>query len=82
MCPDCLKEVIRQKVDAFVADVQSGIQENIAPNYRGNGRELVEGIDFYKENGNHVFTAWYHLKRGDCCGNNCRHCPYEHKNVR
>ncbi|MEZ0130904.1 DUF5522 domain-containing protein, partial [Flavobacterium sp. LBUM151] len=19
---------------------------------------------------------WFHLKRGTCCGNNCRHCPY------
>lgn len=33
--------------------------------------------DFYlDENGNTVFTAAYHLKRGYCCENNCRHCPY------
>jgi hypothetical protein len=23
-----------------------------------------------------VFTAAFHLKRGHCCQNNCRHCPY------
>jgi hypothetical protein len=23
-----------------------------------------------------VFTAQHHLKRGYCCGNGCRHCPY------
>jgi hypothetical protein len=23
-----------------------------------------------------VFTARYHLKRGTCCSNGCRHCPY------
>lgn len=23
-----------------------------------------------------VFTAKYHLKRGYCCQNGCRHCPY------
>lgn len=31
---------------------------------------------FYWENGLMVFTAAYHLKRGYCCGNGCRHCPY------
>lgn len=23
-----------------------------------------------------VFRAAYHLRRGYCCGNGCRHCPY------
>ena len=38
--------------------------------------EALEGIDYYKENRFLVFTAWSHLKRGSCCGSNCRHCPY------
>lgn len=42
----------------------------------------LEAKDFYFENGLMVFTAQYHLKRGFCCGNKCRHCPYQHKNVR
>jgi hypothetical protein len=34
--------------------------------------------DTYKDtNGNIVFTESYHLKRGYCCDNGCRHCPYE-----
>jgi uncharacterized protein DUF5522 len=37
---------------------------------------LVEGVDFYLEDGNCVFTAEYHLKRGYCCNSKCRHCPY------
>jgi uncharacterized protein DUF5522 len=37
---------------------------------------LVEGEDYYLENGLFVFTAAYLLKRGYCCHNNCRHCPY------
>ncbi len=37
---------------------------------------LVEGEDFYKENGYRVFTEAYHQKRGYCCGNGCRHCPF------
>src|ERR1700722_4661917 len=32
--------------------------------------------DFYFEGGLMVFTAAYHLRRGYCCGNGCRCCPY------
>ena len=28
-----------------------------------------------------VLTAKYHLKRGDCCGNGCMHCPFDFVNV-
>jgi hypothetical protein len=40
---------------------------------------LVEGIDFYMEDGKLVFTAAYHQKRGYCCNSKCRHCPYRDK---
>lgn len=26
-----------------------------------------------------VFTALFHIQRGQCCGNGCRHCPYDPK---
>jgi hypothetical protein len=43
---------------------------------------LIEGEDFYySEQGYVVLTATYHLQKGVCCGNGCRHCPYEYKNV-
>jgi hypothetical protein len=38
---------------------------------------LVEGEDYYLENGLLVMTAAYHKKRGICCGNRCRWCPFE-----
>jgi hypothetical protein len=28
------------------------------------------------ETGLFVFTATYHLTRGECCASGCRHCPY------
>jgi hypothetical protein len=34
---------------------------------------LIEGVDYYWENGLMVFTSIYHLKRGYCCGSGCRH---------
>ena len=27
-----------------------------------------------------IFTEKYHLKRGYCCNNNCKHCPYKKEN--
>ena len=32
---------------------------------------------YYLENGKVVFTEKFHLERGYCCNNNCRHCPYK-----
>ncbi|MEO8590726.1 MAG: DUF5522 domain-containing protein [Flavobacteriales bacterium] len=43
---------------------------------------LEKGDFYYSEEGYIVFTEQYHLKRGHCCGNNCRHCPYGHEAVR
>lgn len=39
--------------------------------------EPVEGEDYYCEGEYIVFTREFHLKRGQCCGSNCRHCPYQ-----
>lgn len=32
---------------------------------------------YINEQGYTVFTERFHLKRGTCCGNGCRHCPFE-----
>ena len=40
-------------------------------------REKLDDEDFYySPDGYIVFTEKYHLKRGYCCKNGCRHCPY------
>ena len=44
--------------------------------------ELEEGLHYYMEGGYMVLTEAFHLARGNCCGNACRHCPYDHENVR
>lgn len=38
--------------------------------------KFVEGVDYNFENGLMVLTARFLLKRGYCCGNDCRNCPY------
>jgi hypothetical protein len=42
---------------------------------------LAEGVDFYYEDGYMVLTEKFHLDKGYCCGNGCRHCPYNYENV-
>ncbi len=45
-------------------------------------KELIEGEDFYyNEDGYIVLTARFHLQRGECCSNGCKHCPYDYINV-
>jgi hypothetical protein len=45
-------------------------------------KELIEGIDYYlNDNGLIVLTEKYHLDKGFCCGNGCRHCPYQYESV-
>ncbi|MBR9860347.1 hypothetical protein GYB22_06285 [bacterium] len=42
------------------------------------GSTKIEEKDFYiNENGLMVFTEHFHLKRGFCCTNGCKHCPYK-----
>jgi hypothetical protein len=45
-------------------------------------KELIDGIHYYLENGKIVFTDQYHIERGTCCGNKCRHCPYDPKYIK
>jgi len=37
---------------------------------------LQEGVDFYWEGAAMVLTRVFHLRRGECCGSCCRHCPF------
>lgn len=46
-------------------------------------KELVEGVDFTWTEVDgikfRVFTEDYLLKRGFCCMNRCKHCPFKNK---
>ena len=45
--------------------------------------KLKEGEDYYfNEAGLMVLTEKFHLKKGFCCGNGCKHCPYDYVNVK
>ena len=40
---------------------------------------MEQEVDYYfNEDGLMVFTAAYHLKRGFCCKNKCKHGPWNY----
>lgn len=42
----------------------------------------IEGEHYYyNKEGLIVLTEKFHLQRGYCCGNGCKHCPYDYENV-
>ncbi len=44
---------------------------------------LKENEDYYMDpKGYRVITASYLARRGYCCGNGCRHCPYFPKHTK
>jgi hypothetical protein len=73
LCRPCLESVAKisselDDTDAILVEIQKAILSR---------RAQPDERDFYlDETGNIVFTATYHLKRGNCCENGCRHCPY------
>src|SRR5688572_13648290 len=76
LCPKCLGEAIQEmtrsgkaRAGCAPASGQTGV----------NPPPLVEGEDYYMEGGLFIFTERYHLRRGYCCENGCRHCPYARK---
>jgi hypothetical protein len=41
--------------------------------------EFIKDVHYYMDDTRVVFTALYHVQRGECCGNKCKHCPYTPK---
>jgi len=76
LCRPCLETIARisrelDGTEEILAEIRSAILTNRMEQVE------IEEPDFYlDDNGNTVFTAAYHLKRGTCCDNGCRHYPY------
>lgn len=64
LCKNCLSEI------NILVEKSQKIPFPKRPN------QLIEDLHYYNENGFFVFTEFYHISRGFCCGNHCRHCAY------
>jgi hypothetical protein len=45
-------------------------------------KQFENNVDYYIEGERVIFTALAHIKRGQCCGSGCRHCPYTPKHTK
>ncbi len=56
---------------------------SIKKNKLDKPHKALEADDYYlNEKGLMVFTEQYHRKRGYCCKNTCRHCPWKTREVK
>ncbi len=67
LCNNCLQKIIVR------VETAKGLQ------FPTEKEMFVEGVHYYLENGNWVFTELYHLLRRYCCKSGCRHCVYGFK---
>ena len=78
-CPKCLRDAI-PKLQCATNTAEgvrpAAIEADLTPS-----NLLIEGEDYYLAGEALVFTALYHLRRGYCCENDCRNCPYREVDV-
>lgn len=67
---DCLCNECLQAIDQMV-------EQTAKIPFPKKGEPLVEHVHYYMQGQLFVFTEFYHLSRGYCCGNGCRHCAYQ-----
>ena len=51
----------------------------ISPQKEEKNEQNKEVEYYFNEQGYMVFTEYYHKKRGYCCKNGCKHCPFGFK---
>lgn len=73
LCKNCLNKNIENKIASILHEYKE-THTNKAIVFKD--LPVFENYDYIIENGLWVFTSWYHLRRGYCCGNSCRNCPY------
>lgn len=59
--------------------MQNNKDQSDEENFSSDTPNLSPDGMYYIEDGLYVFTEKFHLRRGYCCGNRCRHCPYRKK---
>jgi hypothetical protein len=76
LCPNCLALQTANHIKNLYKTEELNSLLEIA-RLNSNNNELIEHIDYTIENSYTVFTHWYHLKRGTCCSNGCKNCPFK-----
>ena len=74
-CPECLAKAIGSLLTERLAGLPVAEALQLARQHSPAAR-LIEHIDYTREQGFFVYSRWFLLKRGTCCGHGCRNCPY------
>jgi len=85
-----LNEEAKSKVNGNIAELKEQPARNQAirsfskdiEDLHRDACEQGQGTYIDPATGYTVITEFAHLKRGKCCGNACRHCPFDHVNVK
>ncbi len=76
-CSSCLKKHVRlqieKEIDALSYDDIKGKNKF---NNIDFARELIDGIDYDTIGEKIIFSRFYLVRRGYCCHNKCKNCPY------
>lgn len=74
LCRTCALAKINRHLEAiYTQPIKAQIA--FAKQFSSND-SLIEGLDYTMQNNYMVFSKWYFLKRGTCCKNGCKNCPY------
>ena len=75
LCRACLTNEIKSEIDFYLATLD---EEKITKvQQMGRPQRLIQGIDYeINDRGLWVFSKWYLLRKGACCGSGCQNCPY------
>jgi len=77
-CPSCFHQKMIAETQAYVEKAK--LDPTLIDDLQrfSLNEALIEGIDYTtNEQGLMVLSAWYLLRRGYCCENNCQNCPYK-----
>ena len=80
LCPQCLKQATRAHINQHIDTVRVHDDAPVLTEQQLQ-KTFIEGLDYTLEAGSYVFSRWFLLKQGACCGNGCRNCPFGHINV-
>ena len=78
VCRGCMLRDLRQEIAEFMESVTPANAIAAAERAQrcATPGDLIEGLDYEMEGESFVLSAWFLLKRGECCENRCRNCPY------
>jgi cob(I)alamin adenosyltransferase len=85
-CSSCCTTAQQQQQQQPVVEVAVAVAvpdiEDMFHKVHEESMRQAEGTYIDPATGFTVFTELTHLKRGKCCGNKCRHCPYGFEKVK